>query len=135
MATLSAEDARKLARSFYDLAMKIGKFRFDHWTSMQDAERTQLEKLEWALLTQSSELATRAISISTEDIEESVGEVSKATKKMTRDLQRIGDAKRAIRIASKALRLGEAVFTGNPVAIANAASAIISATGIDEEET
>src|SRR5204863_1815144 len=60
MATLSAEDARKLARSFYDLAVKIGKFRFDNWTSMQDAERTQLEKLEWALLTQSSELATRA---------------------------------------------------------------------------
>ena len=135
MATLSADDARKLARSFYDLAVKIGKFRFDNWTSMQDAERTQLEKLEWGLLTQSSELATRAISISTDDIEQSVGEVSRATKKMTHDLQRIGDAKRAIRIASKALRLGEAVFTGNPVAIANAASAIISATGIDEEET
>jgi len=135
MATLSAEDARKLARSFYDLAVKIGKFRFDNWTSMQDEERAQLEKLEWALLTQSAELATRAISISTEDIEESVAEVSRATKKMARDLQRIGDAKRAIRIASKALRLGEAVFAGNPVAIANAASAIISATGIDEEET
>jgi hypothetical protein len=135
MAALSAEDARKLARSFYDLGVKIGKFRFDNWTSMQDAERIQLEKLEWALLTQSSELATRAISISTEDIEESVGEVSRATKKMTRDLQRIGDAKRVIRIASRALRLGEAVFTGNPVAIANAASAIISASGIDEEET
>ena len=70
MAELSAEDARKLARSFYDLAVKIGKFRFDNWTRLQDAERTQLEKLEWALLTQSSELATRAISISTEDIEE-----------------------------------------------------------------
>ncbi|MFN2602355.1 MAG: hypothetical protein ABR582_06305 [Gemmatimonadaceae bacterium] len=135
MATLNAEDARKLARSFYDLAVKIGRFRFDNWTSMQDEERAQLEKLEWALLTQSSELATRAISISTDDLDAAIDDVSRATKKMTRDLQRIGDAKRAIRIASKALRLGEAVFTGNPVAIANAASAIISVTGVDEEET
>src|SRR6266550_6347758 len=118
MAELSAEDARKLARSFYDLAGKLGKFRFDNWTRMQDVERTELEKIEWRLLTQSSELATRAIRISTDDLDEAIDEITRATKRMTRELQRIGDAKKVLRIANKALRLGEALLTGNAVAIA-----------------
>ena len=134
MAELNADDARKLARSFYDLAGKLGKFRFDNWTRMQDDERAQLEKVEWALLTQSSELATRAILISTDDLDESLAEISRATKRMTRELQRIEDAKKVLRIANKALRLGEALLTGNAVAIANAASAAISAAAIDEDE-
>jgi hypothetical protein len=53
---------------------------------------------------------------------------------MTRELQRIGDAKKVLRIANKALRLGEALLTGNAAAIANAASAAISAAAIDEDE-
>ena len=134
MAELSAQEARRLARSFYDLAGKLGKFRFDNWTHMQDDERTELEKIEWRLLTQSSELATRAVSISTDDLEESIDEISIATKRMTRELQRIGDAKKVLRIANKALRLGEALFTGNAVAIANAASAAISASELDDEK-
>ncbi len=134
MAELSAEEARKLARSFYDLAGKLGKFRFDNWTRMQDDERTELEKIEWRLLTQSSELATRAIRISIDDLDGALDEITRATKRMTRELQRIGDAKKILRIANKALRLGEALFTGNAAAIANAASAAISAAAIDEDE-
>jgi hypothetical protein len=134
MPKLDAAEARKLARSFYDLAGKLGKFRFDNWTQMSSAERSELESLEWTLLTQSSDLTTRAISLATGDLEQSLQDISRATTKMTRAVQRIADAKRVIRIANKALRLGASLFTGNAQAITAAVSAAISASDIDDGE-
>ena len=130
MPELTADDARKLARSFYDLAGKLGKFRFDNWTQMTDAERSELESLEWTLLTQSSDLTTRAISLATDDLELSLQDISRAAKKMMREVDRVADVKRVIRIGNKALRLGAAVFTGNSQAITSALSAAISAADV-----
>ena len=133
MPTINADDARKLARSFYDLAGKLGKFRFDNWTQLSNAERTELESLEWTLLTQSSDLTTRAISLATDDLQQSLQDISRATTKMTRAVQRVADVKKVIRIGKKALRLGAAVFTGNAQAITAALAAAISASGIDDD--
>ena len=130
MAELNADDARKLARSFYDLAGKLGKFRFDNWTQLTDAERSELESLEWTLLTQSSDLTTRAISLGTKDLQQSLQDISRAAKKMMREVDRAADVKRVIRIGNKALRLGAAVFTGNAQAITAAVSAAISAANV-----
>lgn len=130
MAELNADDARKLARSFYDLAGKLGKFRFDNWTQLTNAERSELESLEWTLLTQSSDLTTRAISLGTTDLQQSLQDISRAAKKMTREVDRVADVKRVIRIGNKALRLGAAVFTGNAQAITAALSAAISAADV-----
>ena len=130
MAELDADDARKLARSFYDLAGKLGKFRFDNWTQLTNAERSELESLEWTLLTQSSDLTTRAISLGTTDLQQSLQDISRAAKKMTREVDRVADVKRVIRIGNKALRLGAALFTGNAQAITAALSAAISAADV-----
>jgi hypothetical protein len=130
MPELTADDARKLARSFYDLAGKLGKFRFDNWNHMTDAERSELESLEWTLLTQSSDLTTRAISLATDDLELSLQDIARAAKKMMREVDRVADVKRVIRIGNKALRLGAAVFTGNAQAITSALSAAISAADV-----
>ncbi|HEY3258450.1 MAG TPA: hypothetical protein VGJ64_06300 [Gemmatimonadaceae bacterium] len=134
MPELTADDARKLARSFYDLATKLGKFRFDNWTRMSNAERSELESLEWTLLTQSSDLTTRAISLTTDDLQQSLQDISRAARKMTRAVERVADAKRVIRIANKALRLGAAIFTGNAQAITSALSAAISAADTGDDE-
>ena len=133
MPELDADDARKLARSFYDLAGKLGKFRFDNWTQLSSAERSELESLEWTLLTQSSDLTTRAILLATDNIQQSLQDISRATKKMTRAVERVADAKRVIRIANKALRLGAAIFTGNAQAITTALSAAIAASGAGDD--
>jgi hypothetical protein len=134
MPELSADDARKLARSYYDLAGKLGKFRFDNWTKMSSAQRAELESLEWTLLTQSSDMTTRAISLTPGNLQQALEDISRAAKKMTRAVERVADAKRVIRIANKALRLGAALFTGNAQAITAAVSAAISASDIDDEE-
>jgi len=134
MPNLDAADARKLARSFYDLAGKLGKFRFDNWTRLSSAERTELESLEWTLLTQSSDLTTRAILLTTGNLEQSLQDISRAATRMNRAVQRVADAKRVIRIANKALRLGAALFTGNAQAITAAVSAAITASEIGDDQ-
>jgi len=134
MPELDAAEARKLARSFYDLAGKLGKFRFDNWTQLSNAERGELESLEWTLLTQSSDLTSRAISLATGDLQRPLQDISRATTKMTRAVQRVDDVKKVIRIGNKALRLGAAVFTGNAAAITAAASAAIAASGVGDDQ-
>src|SRR5678809_84494 len=106
MAKISTEDARDLARLYYDLAVSLGEFRFNHWDEMNQSQRTELESLEWTLLTQSSDMTTRAISIATEDMQPALKEVSGATRNLTRAVRRISDVKKAINIASKAIDMG-----------------------------
>lgn len=125
MAKISTEDARDLARLYYDLAVSLGEFRFNNWDEMSQSQRTELESLEWTLLTQSSDMTTRAISLATTDMKSSLKEISRATKGLTRAVRRVSDVKKAIMFASKALALGSAVFTGNADAIAKAITAAI----------
>lgn len=134
MAKISAEDARELARSYYDLAVQLGNYRFDNWDSLSGPQRNQLESLEWTLLTQSSDITTRAISLATSDMKSSLKEISRATRNLTRASRRISDVKKTIKLATKAIDLGAAIFTGNAEAIAKAVGEAISASGIDSQE-
>lgn len=127
MAKLTVDEARDLARLYYELATALGEFRFDNWDSMSQAQRTELESLEWSLLTQSSDMTTRAIDLATDDMRASLKEISRATKNLTRAVKRVSAVKNALNIATKALTLGSAIFTGNAIAIAKAASSAIAA--------
>ena len=127
MAKISTEDARDLARLYYDLAVSLGEFRFNNWDAMSQSQRTELESLEWTVLTQSSDMTTRAISLAATDMKSSLKEISHATKGLTRAVRRVSDVKKAITFASKALALGSAVFTGNADAIAKAITGAIGA--------
>jgi hypothetical protein len=133
MARIAAEDARELARLYYDLAVTLGQYRFDNWSSFSSAQRAELESLEWTLLTQSSDMTTRAILIAAEDMKPALKSISRATRNLTRAVRRINDVKKTINIASKAIDMGSAIFTGNIGAITKAVGAAISAAGLDEK--
>jgi hypothetical protein len=127
MAKITTDDARELARLYYELGVSLGKFRFDNWDSMTQPQRAELESLEWSILTQSSDMTTQAITLATVDMKSSLKEISRATKGLTRATRRITDVKKAIVFASRALELGAAIFTGN---IESIAKAITSANSI-----
>jgi hypothetical protein len=133
MPKIPAEDARELARLYYDLAVTLGQFRFDNWNSFSSAQRAELESLEWTLLTQSSDMTTRAISLATKPMKPALKDISRATRNLTRAVRRITDVRKTINIATKAIDMGSAVFTGNIEAITKAVGAAISAAGLDEK--
>ena len=120
---LSAEDARSLARLYYDLAGSLGKYRFDNWDRLSARERGDIESLEWTLLTFSSDMTSRAIILGLNDIRPALREITTATKNLRKSISRLNDVRAVIRSATKAVTLAAAIFSGNPEAIASAVSA------------
>ncbi|HEY8166130.1 MAG TPA: hypothetical protein VIF83_11310 [Gemmatimonadaceae bacterium] len=122
---VSANDARSLARLYYELAGSIGKYRFDNWHKLSPSERGDLESLEWTLLTFSSDMTSRAIIFDLSEARSALREITAATKRLKQSIARLNDVRDVIRAATKAVTLAAAIFSGNAEAVA---SAVASAT-------
>lgn len=122
---VSANDARSLARTFYEFAGSLGKYRFDNWDKLSPRERGDLESLEWTLLTFSSDMTSRAIILDLSNAKRALGEITGATKRLKQSIARLNDVRDVIRAATKAVTLAAAIFSGSAEAIA---SAVASAT-------
>ena len=120
MSRLNASDARELSRSFNDLAVTIGNYRFDNWSTLSPRQRADLESREWTLLNDSSDMTSRAIILQVADMKSALDGLRAATKRLARTAKALRDFKSAIMVASNAITLGAAIMTGNPVAIAKA---------------
>ena len=129
MSTLAADDARMVARNYYQLATAVGAFRFANWTRMTKRDRDRLESLEWTLLTDSSDFTTHAINLAVDDLQAAVADIGAATIRLRRAVERTDRVRTAIGIATTAVSLGAALVTGNAGAIAEAlADATTAAT-------
>jgi hypothetical protein len=120
MPRLAAADARAIARDYHDIAVSLGAQRFANWERLSKARRVELERLEWTLLTYSSDMTTRAIDLQVEDLEESLASLKRAVKALKRAVKHADDARAAIAAAARAVTLGAAIVTGNAVALAAA---------------
>ncbi|HVF39751.1 MAG TPA: hypothetical protein VM939_07615 [Gemmatimonadaceae bacterium] len=120
MPRLTASDARDISRSFHDLAVSIGRYRFDNWSKLSPSERTDLESREWTLLNDSSDMTSRAIILQVDDMKSALEGIKAATKRLNKTAKSFRDFRSAISVASKAISLGAAIMTGNPIAIAEA---------------
>lgn len=120
MPRLAAADARAIARDYHDIAVSLGAQRFGGWERLSSARRVELERLEWTLLTYSSDMTTRAIDLQVEDLEESLASLKRAVKALKRAVKHADDARAAIAAAARAVTLGAAIVTGNAVALAAA---------------
>jgi len=126
---LPADDARLLASRYFELAVSLGRQRFASWDQLSKRERERLESLEWTLLTYSSDFTTRALVLAVDDLQRTVADLAAATKRLRLAAERTDDIRTALGIATAAVSLGAAVFTGNPVAIATAlVNAVSTAT-------
>src|SRR5437763_16467458 len=118
MPTLPADEARQVARNYYELATAVGAFRFAHWTQMTKRDRDRLESLEWTLLGNSSDFTTHAINLTVDDLEQAVADIGAVTARLRRVVQRTARVRTAIGIATAAVALGAALLTGHAGAIA-----------------
>ncbi len=118
MPTLAAADARAIARDYHDIALSLGAYRFANWERLSPARRAELERLQWTLLTFSSDMSTRAIALQVDDLDESLTALKRAVKSLKRAVKHAADARSAISAAARAVTLGAAIVTGNAVALA-----------------
>lgn len=120
MPTLAADDARAIARDYHDIALSLGAYRFANWERLSPARRSELERLQWTLLTFSSDMSTRAIVLEVDDLDAALAALKRAVKTLKRAAKHAADVRSAISAATRAVSLGAAIVTGNAAALAAA---------------
>ena len=119
---LTADQARNLARSYFNIAQALGEYRFDNFDTLSAAKRKQIEDLERTLLNSSTTFTAIAITISLDDLEPVLGRVTEVTTQMQTAIDQLQKVDKVIKIATAAVQLAGAVLSGNPEAIFKAAN-------------
>jgi hypothetical protein len=127
MPPITKEQARDLARGFYELSHTLGQYRFANWDALGADQRKSLQDLEWSLENMSSDMTTHAVDIVLDDIDNQVQAIGAATDKaktVVADIHTVGNV---LTLATKALALGGALISHDPSAIANATGGLVAA--------
>lgn len=119
---LTADQARNLARSYFNIAQALGEYRFDNFDTLSAAKRKQIEDLERTLLNSSTTFTAIAITVSLDDLEPVLARVTEVTAQMQTAIDQLQKVDKVIKIATAAVQLAGAVLSGNPEAIFKAAN-------------
>jgi hypothetical protein len=114
----------------HNLSSAIANYRYAHWNDLTQSEQSDLEKNQWELFNLSSDLNAKSALLKIKLIEQDLLTLQSATSAMQSVTQQIQDIKRGIRIATRAIALGGAIYmgasTGNVGLIVSSASDLIN---------
>ncbi len=124
---LSSADAFKLSRSFHDLSVAIGQYRFGNWETLSEDNRRTLEDEEWSLLNASSDMVTKAVGLNLDESDPAAKKVQGATVSALKAVKTLKDIAKVIGVATATVGLAAAVISKDPGAIAKNAKAVFDA--------
>ena len=124
---LTSADALSLSKSFRDLSVAIGDFRFANWDALGDANRKLLENEEWSILNASSDMVTKAVGLALDESDPAAKKVQGATASALKAVKTLKDISKVIGIATATVGLAAAVISKDPGAIAKNAKAVFDA--------
>ena len=124
---LTSADALSLSKSFRDLSVAIGDFRFAHWDALGEANRKLLEDEEWSILNASSDMVTRAVGLALDESDPAAKKVQGATASALKAVKTLKDISKVIGVATATVGLAAAVISKDPGAIAKNAKAVFDA--------
>jgi hypothetical protein len=124
---LTSADALALSKSFRDLSVAIGDFRFANWDALGDANRRLLENEEWSILNASSDMVTKAVGLGLDESDPAAKKVQGATASALKAVKTLKDISKVIGIATATVGLAAAVISKDPGAIAKNAKAVFDA--------
>lgn len=126
---LSAQDVFDLSKSFHDLSMTLGNFRFANWNELSPAQRADLESKQWNLFNISSDLNARSVVIKAKMLDADIQKIQSCASEMKEAAQKIKDIKHAISIAGKAVAFGGTIYlaasTGDVAVMIAASTSLI----------
>jgi hypothetical protein len=123
----TSADALALSKSFRDLSVAIGDFRFANWDALGDANRRLLENEEWSILNASSDMVTKAVGLGLDESDPAAKKVQGATASALKAVKTLKDISKVIGIATATVGLAAAVISKDPGAIAKNAKAVFDA--------
>ena len=124
---LTSADAFKLSKSFHDLSVSIGEYRFANWNTLSEGNRKTLEDEEWSLLNASSDMITKAVGLALDKSDPAAQKVQAATAAAQKAVKTLKEVGKVITIATAAVGLGAAIVSKDPGAIAKNAKAVFDA--------
>jgi hypothetical protein len=124
---LTSADALALSKSFRDLSVAIGDFRFANWDALGDANRKLLENEEWSILNASSDMVTKAVGLALDESDPAAKKVQGATASALKAVKTLKDIAKVIGVATATVGLAAAVISKDPGAIAKNAKAVFDA--------
>ena len=127
MPPLTSDDAFALSKSFRDLSVSIGDYRFAHWSTLNEADRTTLEDEEWSLLNSASDMITKAVGLTLDESQAGVSRLKSATASAQKAVKTLNDVRKIITVATASVGLAAAIVSKDPGAIAKNAKAVLDA--------
>jgi hypothetical protein len=127
MPPLTSDDALALSKSYRDLSVAIGDFRFGNWNTLSEADRKALEEKEWALLNASSDMVTKAVGLTLDESDAAAKKVQGAAATAEKAVKTLKEVRKVITIATAAVGLAAAIASKDPGAIAKNAKAVLDA--------
>jgi len=127
MPPLTSDDALALSKSYRDLSVAIGDFRFKNWNTLSEADRKALEEKEWALLNASSDMVTKAVGLTLDESDAAAKKVQGAAATAEKAVKTLKEVRKVITIAAAAVGLAAAIASKDPGAIAKNSKAVLDA--------
>ena len=127
MPPLTSDDALALSKSYRDLSVAIGDFRFKNWNTLSETDRKALEEKEWALLNASSDMVTKAVGLTLDESDAAAKKVQGAAATAEKAVKTLKEVRKVITIATAAVGLAAAIASKDPGAIAKNAKAVLDA--------
>jgi hypothetical protein len=127
MPPLTSDDAFALSKSFRDLSVTIGDYRFSHWNTLSAADRTTLENEEWSLLNAASDMITKAVGLILDESQAGVARLTGAAASAQKAVKTLNDVRKVITVATASVGLAAAIMSKDPGAIAKNAKAVFDA--------
>ncbi len=124
---LSSEEAFQLSKSFRELSVSLGDYRFANWSKLSDKEKRACEDAEWSLLNASADIRTAAVGLVLEETELSFSRLQQTTAEAKKTIKRLEDIRKAINIATAAVSLAGAIISRDPSAIGKTAKGLYEA--------
>ena len=124
---LSSADAFKISRSFHDLSVAIGQYRFGNWETLSEDDRRTLEDEEWSLLNASSDMLTKAVGLTLDDSDPTGQGVLAATAAAAKAVKTLKQVGKVVNVAAAAVGLAAAIVAKDPGAIAKNSKAVFDA--------
>src|SRR5262245_65965752 len=100
MPPLTSDDAFTLSKSFRDLSVALGDFRFAHWNTLSESDRTTLEDEEWSLLNSASDMITKAVGLTLDESQAGVARLKCGTASEQQAVETLNDVRKVIQVAS-----------------------------------
>lgn len=111
MKKLTAQEAFLLGKSFRDLSVSLGDYRFENWGQLTDKQRKAIEDAEWSLLNASADIRTVAVGLVLDETQLSYEKLQQTTSDAKTAVGFMENIRKVINVATAAVSLAGAVVS------------------------